>query len=121
MHEFLPGQCAICLEGQASKANARVGTSRRPTSAAMSRFIKALRAQAASHGKPRRERKRLAEQARLVGLSLTPSERQRARKIVDADLREAAERRRARLEEDRLAGIYRPRVMVENVGRGKRS
>lgn len=115
-HEMLPGQCGICRVPPPTQRT--FSTRPRPAVVAL---VRALRAQYRGRHLPKRERRPLAERVRAAEAGLSKAELREARRIVDAALVAAEQRRTTRAREDKLADIYRPFIRPENVGRGKRS
>lgn len=134
VHELLPGQCGLCIDrsrkqpqkvaaGKRVKAGATGSGSGRDTAAefspGMRRYKAALRAQERGGAATQRERKRLAAAVTATGNALSKEDRKRVHALLAKYHREASARGKARAAEDRLAGILRPRAIVQNVGRGR--
>ncbi len=116
-HEMTVGQCAICGESRSDRAS-QPSTAPRPSVLAL---VRALRAQHRGWRGSKGKRRALASRVRAAEASLTKAERREAHRIVNGELDAAAARRADRIREDKLAGIYRPFISPENVGRGRRS
>jgi hypothetical protein len=113
---MLPKQCAPCADARARRKSLAKPEVRAATSQ-MRRLIEALVAEQRGAGKTKAVRKALAAKVREAEAPLSKADRRLARRV-------AAERpppRAQLVEEDKLAGIHRPWVSPQNVGRGRRS
>jgi|GEM_PF-6940584 len=87
----------------------------------MRRLIEALLAQRGGNEKLKAGRKAMAARVREAEAPLSKADRRLARQIATERQPRLRPTRAQLVHEDKLAGIHRPWVSPQNVGRGKRS
>jgi hypothetical protein len=119
-HDMLPGQCAPCSEARARRKSLATPEGRAATPQ-MRRLIEALLVQRRGTGRSKAARKAEAASVREAEALLNKADRRLAQQIATERQPRLRPTRAQLVHGDKLAGVHRPWVSPQNVGRGKRS